>query len=78
MKWKQIFHTLRQRRKYISRSATVERLSLGDLVILDALANAAQSYNLGMPETPRVGYELLSRFKVTFDFKRQVIVFERP
>lgn len=57
---------------------TVKRLSVGDVMALNLIAAEARAKNLGDPEQPRIGYEFLSRFVVTFDFKRRLVHFERP
>ena len=59
--------------------ATVRRLSLGDLVFPPNV-NIVASMDQGLGNTvhPRVGRKLLSRYKVTFDFRGKLVYFERP
>lgn len=59
--------------------ATIRRLSLGDLVFPPNV-NVVSSLDQGLgPITyPRIGRRLLSRYKVTFDFRSKLVYFERP
>ncbi|MBW7908279.1 MAG: hypothetical protein H3C50_05065 [Kiritimatiellae bacterium] len=58
---------------------TVRRVTAGDLVFpLDVRAVAAREIGLGEVEYPRIGRGLLSRYRVTLDFRNKTLYFERP
>jgi hypothetical protein len=57
---------------------TVRQLSVGDLVFRQVACVSTDRHHLGLPQYPRIGARLLSRFQVTFDFRKKVIIFERP
>lgn len=58
---------------------TVRRISIGDLVFPpEANVKNARDLGLGEIEYPRIGRGLLSRYKVTFDFRNRQVWFERP
>lgn len=54
------------------------RVSLGDLVFPRAQAVSGRDQALGLPEYPRVGMRLLSKYKVTIAAKAKRVYFERP
>ncbi len=58
---------------------TVRRLSVGELVFPREV-NVVASMDQGMGETsyPRIGRKLLSRYRVSFDFRNKWVYFERP
>jgi len=57
---------------------TVQQISIGDLVLRRVSAQPASAFDLGMPDIPRIGARLLSRFVVTFDSHQKIIYFEKP
>lgn len=58
---------------------TIRRISIGDLVFPpEASVKNARDLGLGEIEYPRIGRGLLSRYKVTFDFRTRQVWFERP
>lgn len=57
---------------------TARQVTLGDLVVRDVALADARALGLGLPQCPRIGRRLLSRFVVTFDPKMQKVFFERP
>lgn len=58
---------------------TVRRLALGDLVFPPEVnVKPAREAGLGEIEYPRIGRGLLSRYRVTFDFRNKLVIFERP
>lgn len=58
---------------------TVRRLSIGDLVFPpDVNVVASMDQGMGVITYPRVGRKLLSRYKVSFDFRGKQVYFERP
>ncbi len=60
-------------------AATVRRVTVGDLVFpLDVPTRDAREIGLGEIELPRIGRELLSRYRVTLDFRNKQIYFELP
>lgn len=60
-------------------SATIRRAVAGDLVFPpDIKVETAREIGLGDIEYPRIGRQLLSRYRVTFDFRNKWIYFERP
>ncbi len=56
----------------------LRQVSLGDLVFRNVEAEDLADLGLGLPDYPRIGRQLLSRFRVTFANKQGLIVFERP
>lgn len=58
--------------------ATVRRVMLGDLVLRNQPHTDLSALELGIPDIPRIGREVLSRFVVTFDVRNRLIHFERP
>lgn len=56
----------------------IGEVRLGELVFRDVMAAAAADHGLGMPDSPRVGLDLLARYKVTIDSEKKVIYFEEP
>lgn len=56
----------------------IRQLTLDDVVIRDVRALPARDLGLGRPDIPRVGLRLLSRFRVTLDFHRNVVFLELP
>jgi hypothetical protein len=54
------------------------RVSLGDVVFPRVQAAAARDIALGLPDHPRVGMKLLSKYKVTIAPKAKRVYFERP
>ncbi len=60
-------------------NATVRRLSIGDLVFPpEVQVVSSMDQGLGPIVYPRIGRQLLSRFKVSFDFRNKLVYFERP
>lgn len=60
-------------------SSTLRRASAGDLVFPpDIKVETAREIGLGEIEYPRIGRQLLSRYRVTLDFRNKWIYFERP
>lgn len=60
-------------------AATVRRLSLGDLVFpADVPVVGSMDQGLGPINYPRIGRQLLSRYRVTLDFRNKRVLFERP
>jgi hypothetical protein len=58
---------------------TVRRLSAGDLIFPPNVSvQSARDLGLGDIDYPRIGRGLLSRYRVTFDFRNRFIYFERP
>jgi hypothetical protein len=55
-----------------------QHVSLGDLVFRYVPAAPLSVLGLGYPTYPRIGRQLLSRFNITIDNKREVVYFERP
>ena len=59
--------------------ASVRRLSVGDLVFPpDVKVVSSMDQGMGPINYPRVGRQLLARFKVSFDFRNKLVYFERP
>jgi hypothetical protein len=56
----------------------VRQVSLGDLVFRRIPAVSTNEKGLGLPDVPRIGNRLLSKFNLTFDFKKRVVYFEKP
>ena len=56
----------------------LRQVSAGDLVARQVIATDSEDLGLGFLDNPRIGRKLLSRFKITLDFKHMLIVFERP
>lgn len=61
-----------------SEARPIRQISIGDLVQRNVSAVSAREQGLGDLPVPRVGTEILSKFKVTFDMKERRIYFERP
>lgn len=59
-------------------SGLIRQLSIGDVVFRQVRAGAIGDHGLGAPEFARVGLGLLSRFRITLDNRRNVIIFESP
>lgn len=58
---------------------TMRRLSIGDLVFPpDVKVVSSMDQGLGPTVYPRVGRRLLSRYKISFDFRNKLVYFERP
>lgn len=59
--------------------ATIRRFSIGDLVFPpDVKVVSSLDQGLGPTTYPRIGRRLLSRYKVSFDFRNKRVYFERP
>lgn len=58
--------------------STVERLMVGDLVLLDVAHTPIASLALGRPTLPRIGLDVLERLILTFDGGNGRVYFERP
>ena len=56
----------------------LRQVSIGDLVFRKVNVVSLSELDLGLPNYPRIGNKLLSRFKVTFAPKRRLVYFERP
>ena len=56
----------------------VRRMSLGSLMVMKVNPAIHRDFNLGLTDYPRVGRQLLSRFKITISNKQRKIFFERP
>lgn len=56
----------------------VDQLSAGNMVWRQVQVTDTESLNLGYPDTPRIGRQLLRKYRVTFDNRQQVVFFERP
>jgi hypothetical protein len=56
----------------------IRQVSLGDLVFRQVKAESSYERGMGLAKYPRIGRQLLSRFKVTFDFKKKLIYVEKP
>lgn len=56
----------------------VRQLEVGPLVFRNVEVEDAAIYNLGLPSYPRIGRQLLARFKITIDPKARLVHFERP
>lgn len=61
-----------------ARLDPVRRMSLGSLMVMKVNPAIHRDFNLGLTDYPRVGRQLLSRFKVTISNKQRKIFFERP
>jgi len=59
-------------------SATMQQVSVGDLVMRDLPGIPGMDLALGPITTPRIGRQALARFKMTIDFRNRQILFERP
>lgn len=59
-------------------TAPFRQVALGDLILRQVNVTSARDLGLGLPKYPRLGRKLLSRYKVTFDWSRKLIYFERP
>lgn len=59
-------------------AAPLRQVSVGDVVFRQVRVADARKLALGLPDHPRVGRQLLSRFKVTFAPKQNLVYFERP
>jgi hypothetical protein len=51
---------------------------VGDLVFRNVTVAPSKDRSLGLLSYPRIGRQLLSRFKVTFAPKKKLVYFERP
>lgn len=61
------------------KGPTIRRAGVGDLMFPpDIQVATAREIGLGEIEYPRIGRQLLSRYRVTFDFRNKWIYFERP
>jgi hypothetical protein len=58
--------------------AEMRQVSIGDLVFRKVPATDSLQRGLGMPDYPRIGRGLMSRFKITFDFRKKLVHFEKP
>ncbi|MCS6771850.1 MAG: hypothetical protein NZ740_07465 [Kiritimatiellae bacterium] len=56
----------------------IRRLSIGDLVLSNVEVTPSLDAGLGEIEYPRIGRGILSKYKVTFDFRNRLVWFERP
>ena len=56
----------------------MKQLSLGDLVFRQVRAITSRDNGLEPQKYPRLGRQLLSRYKVTFDNLHSMVYFERP
>ncbi len=54
------------------------RVSLGDLSFSNAAITPIKDLHLGLPQYPRIGRKLLSRYRITIDRSNRVVHFERP
>lgn len=54
------------------------RVMVGDLVFRDARVTPLAEMHLGLPDHPRIGRQLLQRYRITFDRSERVVFFERP
>jgi hypothetical protein len=59
-------------------SAELRQVRIGDLVFRRVPVDNAFERGLDTPEHPRIGRALLSRYKVTLDFRRKLVYFEKP
>ena len=59
-------------------SGLIRQVSLGDVVFRQVRAGAVGDHGLGAPEFARVGVGLLSKFLITLDNRRNVVIFESP
>lgn len=58
---------------------TIRRIAVDDLVLSrEVQVASAREIGLGDIEYPRIGLGLLSRYRVTFDFRNKQVIFERP
>ncbi|HMP76934.1 MAG TPA: hypothetical protein PKE12_11635 [Kiritimatiellia bacterium] len=61
------------------KDATVRRVAVGDLVFpRDIEVKTARELGLGDIDYPRIGRGLLTRYRVTLDFRNKQVIFERP
>lgn len=58
--------------------SSIRQLSAGDLVFRNVSVENCFELGLGLPDHPRIGRRLLAKFKVTFDFRKKLIHFEKP
>lgn len=59
-------------------SATVTQVNIGDLVVRDVPGRSGMDLGLGPIHDPRIGRQMLRRFKMTLDFHGRNIIFEKP
>ena len=59
-------------------SDKLKQISVGDLVFRNVTAVSSKDRSLGLLSHPRIGRQLLSRFKITFVPKKKLVYFERP
>jgi hypothetical protein len=59
-------------------SDKLKQVSLGDLVFRNVSVVDSKNQSLGILPNPRVGRQLLSKFKITFAPKKKLVYFERP
>jgi hypothetical protein len=59
-------------------SDKLKQVSMGDLVFRNVTVVSSKDRSLGLLSHPRIGRQLLSRFKITFVPKKKVVYFERP
>lgn len=57
---------------------TIRQLEVGNLVFRNVSVEDAGVYELGLLKYPRIGRQLLSRFRITLDPQARLIHFERP
>ena len=59
-------------------SETVRQISIGDLVLRHVSCVPSDTMDFGHSDIPRVGVQMLSQFKVTFDNQGRGLYIERP
>ncbi len=61
-----------------STAPDVRQIMIGDLVLRNTPYSDLEMLGLGMPDVPRLGRQVLSRYIVTFDGRNRQVHFERP
>jgi len=59
-------------------SDKLKQVSVGDLVFRNVTVVSSKDRSLGLLSYPRIGRQLLARFKITFMPKKKLVYFERP
>ena len=57
---------------------TAKEVILGDLVVSNLKTSTPEEHGLQDIPFARIGRKVLTKFKITFDFRRNLLIFERP